>query len=148
MHANRRIEILLAEDSPADARLVREAFKDSVIHVNLHVVPDGEAALSYLRGEGKYSGGEFPDLILLDLNMPRMDGREFLRVAKSDPCFRRIPMVVLTTSKDVEDIVKSYDLHANSYVRKPLGMSDFITAIRSIEAFWFSMASLPDRSVV
>jgi len=103
---------------------------------------------SFLRGEGKYSGVEFPDLIFLDLNMSRMDGREFLRVAKEDPCFRRIPTVVPTASKDVNDIVESYDLHANSYVRKPLGMSDFITAIRSIEAFWFSMASLPVRSVV
>lgn len=148
MNTQHSIEVLLAEDSPADARLVKEAFKDSVIRVNLNVVPDGEAALSYLRGEGKYAGAEFPDLILLDLNMPRMDGREFLRLAKKDPCFRRIPMVVLTTSKDVEDIVKSYDLHANSYVRKPLGMSDFITSIRSIEAYWFSMASLPAKSVV
>jgi CheY-like chemotaxis protein len=122
--------------------------KDRVIHVNLHVVPDGEAAVSFLHGEGKYSGVEFPDPILLDLNMPRMDGREFLRVAKEDPCFRRISMVVLTTSKDVDDIIKSYDLHANSYVRKPLGMFDFITAIRSIEAFWYSIASLPARSDV
>jgi two-component system, chemotaxis family, response regulator Rcp1 len=139
----RPIEILLAEDNPADVRLTIEALRDAKVRNNLHVVENGVEALAFLRREGKYADSPHPDLILLDLNMPRMDGREVLAVIKADPELKRIPVVVLTTSRAEEDIVKSYDLHANCYISKPVDLDQFITVVRSIEDFWLTIVRLP-----
>jgi two-component system, chemotaxis family, response regulator Rcp1 len=142
----RPVEILLAEDNPADVRLTIEALRDAKVRNNLHVVENGIEALAFLRREGKYAGSPHPDLILLDLNMPRMDGREFLALIKSDPELKRIPVVVLTTSGAEEDIVKSYNLHANCYISKPVDLDQFITVVRSIEDFWLTIVRLPPNS--
>jgi chemotaxis family two-component system response regulator Rcp1 len=136
-------DILLVEDNPGDIRLAQEAFKESKIHNNLHVVGDGEEALAYLRKEGKYEKATRPDLILLDLNLPRKDGREVLREIKNDPALKRIPVAVLTTSSAEEDILKSYDLHANCYITKPIDLNQFITVVQSFENFWFTIVTLP-----
>ena len=137
------IEILLVEDNPGDVELTREALLDSKMHMNLSVVSDGVEALAFLRREGTYAGSPRPDLILLDLNLPRKDGRAVLGEIKQDGVLRHIPVVVLTSSRAEQDIVKAYDLHANCYVTKPVDFDQFITIVRSIEQFWFTVVRLP-----
>jgi len=137
------IEILLVEDNPADARLTMEALKDGKVKNNLAMVPDGVEAMAYLRNQGKYAGAVRPDLILLDLNLPKKDGREVLAEVKSDPALRSIPVVVMTVSKAEEDIIKSYDLHANCYVNKPVDFEQFMRVVRTIEDFWLTIVKLP-----
>ena len=137
------VEILLVEDNQGDARLAIEAMDDSKIKNNLVWVKDGVEAMEYLRKEGEYKNASRPDLILLDLNMPRKDGREVLAEVKSDDNLKSIPVVILTVSKAEEDIIKSYDLHANCYVTKPLDLEQFIHVVKSIEDFWFSIVKLP-----
>jgi len=137
------VEILLVEDNPGDARLVREALRDGKVSNNLVWVQDGVEAIGYLRQEGKHDDAARPDLVLLDLNLPRMDGREVLAKIKSDPALRTIPVVILTTSKAEEDILRSYDLHANCYVTKPLDLEQFIHVVKSLEDFWFTVVRLP-----
>ncbi len=139
------VHILLAEDNPADVRLIREVMRDSKILNELHVVPDGVEAMAFLRHEGKYDGKPRPNLIFLDLNMPRKDGREVLRELKSDPDLRRIPVVVMTSSQAEEDIVRAYNEHANCYVRKPVDFSQFHQVVKQIENFWFAAVVLPSR---
>lgn len=139
------VEILLVEDSPADVRLTQENFKDSKIRNNLHVVNDGVEAMAFLRREGKYVDAVRPDLILLDLNLPRKDGREVLTEIKGDKELKRIPVVILTMSKADEDIIKTYDLHANCYVTKPIDLEQFVRIVKSIEDFWLSLVKLPPR---
>ena len=138
------IDILLVEDSPADVDLTREALEDAKVRNTLHVVNDGVAAMEFLRQEGDYANAPRPDLILLDLNLPKKDGREVLADVKADPALRRIPVVVLTTSEAEQDILRSYDLHANCYVTKPVDLEQFISVIKSIEKFWLVIVKLPD----
>lgn len=137
------IEILLVEDNPGDVRLTQEALKEAKVHNRLSVVPDGHEAMAFLHREGKYANAPRPGLILLDLNLPRMDGRDVLAEIKRDPDLRRIPVVILTTSHAEEDIVRSYDLHANCYVTKPLDLEQFLTVIKSVEDFWLTVVKLP-----
>jgi two-component system, chemotaxis family, response regulator Rcp1 len=139
------IEILLVEDSPGDVRLTVEALKDGKVLNNLSVATDGVEALAFLHKEGKYADAPHPDLILLDLNMPKMDGREVLAAIKSDEDTRRIPVVILTTSQAEQDILRSYDLHANCYITKPVDFGQFIEVIQSIEDFWLTMVKLPPQ---
>ena len=139
----RPVEILLVEDNPGDARLTREALRDTKVHNRLNVATDGVEALAYLRRQGKYAHAARPDLILLDLNLPRKDGREVLAEIKADDDLRSIPVVVLTTSRAEQDIVRSYNLHANAYVTKPVDLDQFITVVKSIEDFWFTIVRLP-----
>jgi CheY-like chemotaxis protein len=139
------IEVLLVEDDPGDVLTTREAFKDSRITTNLHVVGDGVSAMDFLRKRGKYAGSPTPDLILLDLNLPGMDGRDVLATVKGDPSLGLIPVVVLTTSKVDEDVLRSYDLQANAYVRKPVDVDEFIEAVRRIDEFFISIVRLPGR---
>jgi two-component system, chemotaxis family, response regulator Rcp1 len=143
VRSTRPIDILLVEDNPGDARLTREALKEGKVENQLNVVSDGVEALAYLRRQGKYQEARRPDLILLDLNLPRMDGREVLREVKGDPNLKTIPIVVLTTSAADEDIARSYGLHANSYVTKPVDLDKFIAVVRSIEDFWLTIVTLP-----
>jgi CheY-like chemotaxis protein len=138
------IDILLVEDSPADVDLTREALEDAKVRNNLHVVEDGVEALAFLRREGQYEASPRPDLVLLDLNLPKKDGREVLAEIKADQNLRRIPVVILTTSEAEQDILRSYDLHANCYVTKPVDLEQFITVIKSIENFWLVIVKLPD----
>ena len=138
------IEILLVEDNPGDVRLTQEALKESKILNRLSVVCDGEAAMSALRNEGQYTELPRPDLVLLDLNLPRKDGREVLADIKADPALRRIPVVVLTTSEAEQDVLKAYDLHANCYIVKPVDFGQFIKVIRLIENFWMTVVKLPN----
>jgi chemotaxis family two-component system response regulator Rcp1 len=142
------IEILLVEDNPADVRLTQEALKEGKICNNLNVVGDGVEALAYLRQQGQYDQAVLPDIILLDLNLPKKDGREVLEEIKSDPLLRRIPVVVLTTSKAEEDILKVYDLHANCFVTKPVDLEQFIQVVQSVEAFWFTVVKLPPNGIL
>jgi two-component system response regulator len=137
------IQILLVEDSQDDVELTREALIDSRILNELHVVRDGEAAIEFVRQTGEYADSPRPDLVLLDLNLPRKDGREVLEELKSDPESRRIPIVVLTTSGEDKDILQAYDSHVNAYVRKPLDFDQFIVAVRAIENFWLAVVCLP-----
>lgn len=137
------IEILLVEDSPGDVRLTREALADARVQNRLSVVTDGIEALAFLRRAGRYADAPRPDLILLDLNMPRKDGREVLQEIKSDETLRRIPVVVLTTSKAEEDVLRSYNLHANCYVTKPVDLEKFIVVVKSIDIFWLTVVTLP-----
>lgn len=148
MHfGSRLIEILMVEDNPADVRLTREAFKDAKVLNNLNVVEDGEEAMAYLRREGGYAEKPRPDLILLDLNLPKKDGREVLYEIKKDQDLKRIPVVVLTTSDNEKDILKAYDLHVNAYVTKPVALEQFIKIVEAIEDFWLSVVKLPPRQV-
>ncbi len=144
--SNEPIEILLVEDNPADARLTVEAFKEGKVSNNLTIVEDGVEAMSYLRQEGYYAGTPRPDIILLDLNLPRKDGREVLAEIKADPDLRRIPAIILTTSRDDRDIIATYNLHANCYITKPVDLDEFMKAIRSIEDFWLTIVKLPSES--
>ena len=137
------IEILLVEDNPGDADLAREALEGSKFHNDLHVVDDGEKAMAFLRQEGPYTDAPRPGLILLDLNLPRKDGRQVLAEIKADENLRRIPVVILTTSRAEEDIIKSYDLHANCFITKPIDLSQFLNVVRAIEDFWLSIVVLP-----
>ena len=143
MSENKALDILLVEDNPADVRLTQEAFRDGKIRNNLIVVKDGAEAMEFLRRRGRYSDSARPDLILLDLNLPRKDGREVLAEIKADPELMRIPVVVLTTSRAEADILKSYDLHANCYVTKPMDLDQFIGIVKSIDNFWLSAVTLP-----
>ena len=137
------IEILLVEDNPGDVRLTHEALKDGKILNKLHVIKDGVEAMAFLRQEGKYANAIRPDLILLDLNLPKKDGREVLAEIKSDSYLKRIPVVILTVSKLEEDIIKTYDLHANYYITKPIDLDRFIAVVRAIEDFWLAIVRLP-----
>lgn len=141
--AIRPVEILLVEDDPGDVRLTREALIEGRILNNLNVAPDGVEALAYLERKGEFAHAPRPDLIFLDLNLPRMDGRELLSIIKADSDLRRIPVVILTTSAAEQDILKSYDLHANCYVTKPVDLEQFISVVRSVESFWLTVAKLP-----
>ena len=138
------IEILLVEDSPGDIRLTQEALKESKISNNLHVVMDGEEAIAFLKKEGKFSEKPRPDLILLDLNLPKKDGRDVLAEIKKDKDLKRIPVVVLTISEAEEDVLKSYNLYANCYITKPVDLNQFLKVILSIENFWFTIVKLPN----
>ena len=140
------IEILLVEDNEGDARLTREAFKDGKLHNGLHHVRDGVEALAFLRREGAYRNVPSPDLILLDLNLPRRDGREVLAEIKGDADLKHIPVVVLTTSNDERDILRSYNLHANCFITKPVRLEDFLHVVRSIEDFWLTIVRLPPKT--
>ena len=143
----RPVEILLVEDNPGDAELTREGLLDAKVSNNLHVAPDGVEAMAYLRREGKYAGASRPDIILLDLNLPKKDGREVLAEIKGDEDLKVIPVVVLTTSKADEDIVRSYKLNANCYIAKPVSFAGFTEIVRSIQHFWFSLVILPPNDV-
>ena len=140
------IEILLVEDNAGDVRLAVEALKEGEWPNNLSVARDGVAAMAFLRKDGVYAAAPRPDLILLDLNLPKKDGREVLAEIKSDAALRRIPVVILTTSAAERDIIKSYDLHANCYITKPVDLNQFIAVVQSIEAFWLTLVRLPPAS--
>ena len=133
----------MVEDNPPDQDLTREAFKQGRLNNNLHVVDDGEQALAFLRREGEYGNAPRPGLILLDLNLPRMDGREVLKEIKGDAALSSIPVVVLTTSNDEADVLKSYQLHANCYLTKPVEFDNFTNVVRSLEHFWLTVVQLP-----
>ena len=137
------IEVLLVEDSPGDVRLTREALKDAKVHISLHVASDGIEAMAYLQCEGPYVNAIRPDLILLDLNLPRKDGRQVLKEIKESPTLRSIPVVILTTSSSEADILQSYDLHANCYISKPVDLDGFLKVVQSIDSFWLSVVKLP-----
>jgi CheY-like chemotaxis protein len=137
------IEILLVEDNSGDARLPHEVLRDAKLRNRLSRVKDGVEALAFLRREGPYSAAPRPDLLLLDLNLPRKDGREVLAEIKDDPDLRRIPVVILTSSRDEHDVLEAYNLHANCYVVKPVGLEQFITVVQSIQDFWFQIVRLP-----
>jgi two-component system, chemotaxis family, response regulator Rcp1 len=140
------VEILLVEDNPGDIRLTREILKGSKINNNLNVVMDGAEAIDYLRKKDKYKEAIRPDIILLDLNLPKKNGKEVLEEVKTDPDLRRIPVVVLTTSVAEQDILRTYDLHANCYITKPIDLDQFITVVKLIEDFWLTIVKLPNRS--
>jgi len=137
------IEVLLVEDSPGDVRLTREAFKDAKVHINLHVSSDGVEAMAFLGREGKYAKAPRPDLILLDLNLPKKDGREVLEEIKASPALKSIPVVILTTSASGVDIQQSYQSHANCYIAKPVDLDGFLKVVKSIDSFWLSVVKLP-----
>lgn len=139
----RLFEVLLVEDSPGDAQLTKLALEEGKIRINLNTVEDGVEALEFLRGYGKYADYPRPDLILLDLNLPRKDGREVLLDIKSDENLKRIPVVILTTSQADEDILRAYNLNANCYITKPVDFDRFANIVRSIEDFWFTIVKLP-----
>lgn len=139
----RPVEVLLVEDSPGDVRLTREALKEGKVRNNLNVVSDGVEAMEYLRREGPYAGALRPDIVLLDLNMPRKDGREVLAEMKADHSLKRIPVVILTTSEAEQDILRTYDLHANCYLTKPVDLDQFISIVKSVEDFWLTIVKLP-----
>jgi two-component system response regulator len=143
--AFKEVEILLVEDNPADVLMTRSAFEDFNISNSLHVVEDGVEAMQYLRGESDFAGSPRPDLIMLDLNLPRKNGREVLAEIKSDPQLHTIPVVVLTTSQSEKDVLQAYDLHANCYIVKPVGFLNFVEAVKSIKSFWFSLVTLPSE---
>ncbi len=137
------IEILMVEDSPGDARLTMEALKEAKVLNRISVVEDGVEAMAFLRREGKHTEAPRPDLILLDLNLPKKDGREVLAEIKTDPALADIPVVVLTTSQAEQDVLRSYQLHANCYVTKPVDLTQFMSVIKSVESFWLTVARLP-----
>jgi two-component system, chemotaxis family, response regulator Rcp1 len=145
---NGSIQVLLVEDNPGDVRLTKEALKEGKLLNQLTVVGDGVEALSFLRQEGKYADALQPELILLDLNLPKKDGREVLAEIKADSKLRRIPVVVLTTSSAEEDILKIYDLHANCYITKPVDLEQFMGVVKSIEDFWVSVVKLPSYEAI
>jgi CheY-like chemotaxis protein len=143
--SGRAVEILLVEDNPGDVRLTIEGLNEARVRNNLHVARDGVEALDFLRRRGQFAGAVRPDLILLDLNLPRMDGREVLAEVKSDPDLKTIPVVVLTTSSAEQDILRSYQLQANCYITKPVDLDQFIKVVRSIEDFWLTIVRLPNQ---
>ena len=144
-HECRPIEILMVEDNPGDVRLAVEALKEGKVRNNFHAVADGMEALAFLRREGEYSQASRPDLILLDLNLPKMNGREVLAAIKEDPELKRIPVVILTVSRAEQDIIKTYNLHANCYITKPVDLDQFLEVVKSIENFWLTVVMLPPR---
>jgi chemotaxis family two-component system response regulator Rcp1 len=141
----KQLEILLEEDNPGDVRLVVEALRETEIEGNLSVVSNGEEGLAFLRREGAYHAAPKPDFVLLDLNLPRKDGRELLAEIKSDPRLHALPVIVLTTSNAEQDIARCYDLHANCYIIKPVGLNELLQVFRSIKEFWLGVAVLPSR---
>jgi two-component system, chemotaxis family, response regulator Rcp1 len=141
--SGRPVEVLLVEDNPGDVRLTREALEEAKVLNNLNVAVDGVEAMAYLRREGPYADATRPDLIFLDLNLPKKDGREVLAEIKADEQLRRIPVVILTTSAAEQDIVRSYNLHANCYVTKPVDLDQFLTVVKSVEDFWLTIVKLP-----
>jgi len=141
----RAVEVLLVEDNPGDVDLTREAFKEAKLRNRLSVVSDGEAAMVFLRRRGKYADAPRPDVVLLDLNLPRKDGREVLEEIKSDDHLKRIPVVVLTTSRAEEDILRAYQNHANCYITKPVDFQRFMEVVKSIEDFWLTVVRLPPK---
>ena len=145
MRPGKPIEILMAEDNPGDVRLTMEALHDAKVLNRMNVAVDGVEAMAFLRREGQYANAPRPDLILLDLNMPRKDGREVLAEVKEDPDLRRIPVVVLTTSTAEKDIMESYDFHANCYIAKPVDLDQFLEVVKSIEDFWLTIVRLPSH---
>ena len=145
IESGRPVEFLLAEDNPGDVRLTKEALRDSKVLNNLNVVQDGVEALAFLHHEGKYADAPRPDVVLLDLNLPKKDGRQVLEVIKSDPALKRIPVVIITSSEAEQDIMRTYDLHANCYVAKPVDLDQFIKVIQSIENFWLTIVKLPSN---
>ncbi len=140
----KQVEILLVEDNPGDIDLTSEALEDSKINNNLHIAIDGQEALDFLYKKGKFKDSPTPDIILLDLNLPKVDGREVLENIKAHKNLRRIPVVILTSSKAEEDIIRTYDLHANCYIQKPLDFDNFLEIVRKIESFWMSIVVLPN----
>lgn len=142
---SRPVEILLVDDNPADVALTQEAFLENKLCNNLNVVNDGVEAMDYLRKMGKYASAPTPDIILLDLNMPRKDGREVLAEIKADDVLKYIPVVIMTVSKDDKDILESYRLHANCYVKKPVKFAEFVEVVKALENFWFSIVTLPSK---
>lgn len=140
------IDILIVEDNPGDARLIREVLNDNKIFNSLYLVNDGVEAMNFLKNEGKYEGVPRPDLIILDLNLPKKDGREVLAEIKTNENLRHIPVVIMTISQAEEDILKSYKLHANCYITKSIDLNEFIKVIKSIEDFWFSVVKLPPKN--
>jgi chemotaxis family two-component system response regulator Rcp1 len=145
LHGPQPIQVLLVEDSPGDIRLTQEALKDAKMHINLQVVRDGEQAMSFLMRKGEYRNAPRPDLILLDLNLPKKDGREVLQEIKESETLKIIPVVILTTSAAEADILRSYLLHANCYITKPVSLDGFLTVVKSIEDFWMSVVRLPSK---
>lgn len=141
----RVLKILLVEDNPGDVRLTMEALKEAKLLNEVHAVDDGEKALAFLRRETPYENACTPDLVLLDLNLPRMDGKQVLAEMKSDPSLRSIPVVVLTTSQDARDVLATYNLFANCYIAKPVDLDQFLTVVRSIEQFWLALVTLPSQ---
>ncbi len=139
----RSVKILLVEDNPGDARLTIEAMREAKVHNQMHVVEDGVEAMQFLRRQGRYGDAPRPDLILLDLNLPKKDGREVLAEVKADPALKRIPVVVLTTSRAEEDVLRAYDLHANCYVTKPVDLAQFMKIVAQIDEFWVNVVTLP-----
>jgi CheY-like chemotaxis protein len=146
MNTFNSVNILLVEDNPGDVRLTKEAFKEAKVNNNLHIVSDGVEAMDFLRRNGKYIGAPRPDIILLDLNMPKKNGREVLAEIKADPDLMRIPVLVLTISQAEEDILRSYNLHANCYIQKPVDINKFIDVVKSIEGFWLTIVKLPSEA--
>lgn len=140
------IEVLLVEDSPGDVRLTREAFADAKVHINLHVAMDGAKAMAFLRREAEHVNAPRPDLILLDLNLPKKDGREVLKEIKESTAFGTIPVVILTTSAAEADILRSYQLHANCYITKPVNLEGFLKVVKSIDNFWLTVVKLPHEA--
>ena len=143
MNDDAAIKILLVEDNPGDVRLTLEAFKEGKVNNEINVVTDGVEALTYLRKEGQYADVQLPDVILLDLNLPKKDGYEVLAEIKQDPDLKRIPIVILTTSEAERDILQTYYMHANCYITKPVDLDQFITVVKSIETFWLNVVKLP-----
>lgn len=143
--AGRPIDILMVEDNPHDVRLTVEAFKDAKVSNILSVAPDGEEALKFLRREGEYARAPRPDLILLDLNLPKKSGREVLEEIKRDPDLKRIPVVVLTTSGNEQDVLRAYELHVNAYITKPVDLDQFIKIVEAVEDFWLTVVKLPPK---
>jgi CheY-like chemotaxis protein len=141
----RSIEILLVEDNPGDARLTLEAMREAKVRNRIHVVEDGVEAMEFLRRQGRFGDAPRPDLILLDLNLPKKDGRAVLAEVKADPALKRIPVVVLTTSRAEEDVLRAYDLHANCYVTKPVDLEQFMKIVAQIEEFWVKVVTLPGK---
>jgi CheY-like chemotaxis protein len=144
----RPVEFLLVEDNPGDVRLTQEALKDSKVRNNLNILGDGISALAFLHRETPFQDAPRPDIILLDLNLPRMDGREVLSRIKADPDLKRIPVVVITSSEAEQDILKTYDLHVNCYVTKPVDLDQFIKVVQSIETFWMTIVKLPSTDIM
>ena len=145
MNAVRPVDILLVEDNPGDIRLTKEALKDAKVMNEIFVAKDGVEAIEFLRRKGRFSNVPLPDLILLDLNLPKKDGRQVLAEIKEDPILKHIPVVVLTTSKADEDIVKTYNLHANAYITKPVDLNRFAEIIHVLNEFWFTIVKLPPK---
>ncbi len=144
-NSGKPIDILLVEDNPGDVRLTQEALKEAKVKNELHVVNDGVEAMTFLRKEGKYKNAATPDMILLDLNLPKKSGHEVLNEIKTDESLKKIPVVILTVSKDEEDIIKSYNLYANCFITKPVNLHQFLGVVKSIEDFWLTIVKLPPK---